>query len=323
MHRRSLLAASAASLALPGLASAQSWPTQPVRLVVPFAAGGPTDVPARLIAEEMSRAMPQRVIVENRTGAGVVVGTEVIAKASGDGHNLLYSTIAHAVMRPLFPRLPFDPVKDFTPVALVGVVPMVLMVNKEIPARNLQELVALLKANPGKFDYASAGNGSALHLAGELFLKLGGGLKVNHVPYRGSAAAYPDVLNGTIAMIVDVAASAVPFVQKGELRALAVSGKARSPLMPDVPTFAEAGMPDYEAYTWHMVFAPSSTPAPLVQTINAAFNKAVAVPSVKQRLEELTINVISDSTPASAAAFLTSEMEKWEPILRDAGIKVE
>lgn len=323
MHRRSLLAASAASLALPGLAVAQSWPTQPVRMVVPFAAGGPTDVPARVIAEEMSRTLPQRVIVENRTGAGVVVGSEVIAKAPGDGYNLLYSTIAHAVMRPLFPQLPFDPVKDFAPVALVGVVPMVLMVSKEIPAKNLRELVALLKANPGKYDYASAGNGSALHLAGELLLKVGGGLKVSHVPYRGSAAAYPDVLNGTIAMIVDVAASAVPFVQKGELRALAISGKARSPLMPDVPTFAEAGMPEFEAYTWHMVFAPASTPAPLVQTINGALNKAVSAPAVRQRLEELTITVVSDSTPASAAAFLKSEMEKWEPILRAAGIKVE
>lgn len=321
MHRRSLLAASAASLALPGLASAQSWPTQPVRLVVPFAAGGPTDVPARLIAEEMSRALPQRVIVENRTGAGVVIGTEVVAKAAKDGSTFLYSTIAHAVLRAMFARLPFDPVTDLTPVALVGVVPMVLMVNKEVPAKSLQELVALLKANPGKFDYASSGNGAALHLAGELFLKLGGGLKVSHVPYRGSSAAYPDVLNGTVAMIIDVAASAVPFVQKGELRALAISGKQRSPLMPDVPTFAEAGMPDFEAYTWHMVFAPAGTPNEIVQAMNGALNKAVAAPAVRKRLEELTVNVVGDSTPASAAAFLKSEMEKWEPILREAGIK--
>lgn len=321
MHRRSLLAASAASLAMPGLASAQSWPTQPVRLVVPFAAGGPTDVPARLIAEEMSRALPQRVIVENRTGAGVVIGTEVVAKAPKDGSTFLYSTIAHAVLRAMFARLPFDPVTDLTPVALVGVVPMVLMVNKEVPAKSLQELVALLKANPGKFDYASSGNGAALHLAGELFLKLGGGLKVSHVPYRGSSAAYPDVLNGTVAMIIDVAASAVPFVQKGELRALAISGKQRSPLMPDVPTFAEAGMPDFEAYTWHMVFAPAGTPNEIVQAMNGALNKAVDAPAVRKRLEELTVNVVGDSTPASAAAFLKSEMEKWEPILREAGIK--
>jgi len=323
MHRRTLLAASAASLAVPGLARAQSWPRQPIRFVVPFAAGGPTDVPARVIAEQMSKDLPQRVIVENRTGAGVVVGSEVVAKGEKDGSVFLYSTIAHAVMRPLFPNLSFDPIADFSPVALVGVVPMVLMVNKSVPANNLQELVALLKANPGKYDYASSGNGAALHLAAELFLKLGGGLKANHVPYRGSAAAYPDVLNGTIGIICDVAASAVPFVQKGELRALAISGKTRSPLIPDVPTFAEAGMPDYEAYTWHMVFAPAGTPDAIVTAMNSELNKAVAQPNVKQRLEELTINVMTDSTPASAAAFLKSEVDKWEPILKAAGIKVE
>lgn len=326
MNRRTLLAA---SLAAPGLASlpswaqAQSWPSQPIRMVVPFAAGGPTDVPARLIAEEMSRTMPQRMVVENRTGAGVVVGSEAVAKAPKDGHTFLYTTIAHSVLRVMFPRLPFDPIADFTPVALVGVVPMVLMVNKDLPVQNLQELVALLKSKPGEYDYASSGNGAALHLAAELFLKLGGGLKANHVPYRGTAAAYPDVLNGNVAFIVDVAASSIPYAKSGELRALAISGSQRSPQLPDVPTFAEAGIAGYEAYTWHMIFAPAGTDAAVVTAMNAALNKAVSTPNVRQRLEELAINVVSDSTPESTRAFLDAEIAKWEPILKEAGIKVD
>src|SRR5918998_3973111 len=171
MHRRDLPALGAAVLASPALAQQAVWPNQPVRLVVPFAAGGPTDVPARLFADELSKALPQRVIVENRTGAGVVVGTEVVAKAAKDGHTLLYSTIAHSVLRPLFPRLPFDPAADFQPVALLGVIPMLLLVNKDLPAKDLPELVKLFRDNPGKYDYGSSGNGGAVHLATELFLK--------------------------------------------------------------------------------------------------------------------------------------------------------
>ena len=206
MHRRDLLAlGAAAALARPALAQAE-WPLQPVRLVVPFAAGGPTDVPARLFADELSKMLPQRVIVENRTGAGVVVGTEVVAKAPKDGHTLLYSTIAHSVLRPLFPRLPFDPVSDFQPVALLGVIPMLLLVNKDLPAKDLPGLVQLFRREPGKYDYGSSGNGGAVHLATELFLKRAGDLKVNHVPYRGSAAGMPDLLSGRLAMFMDVAA---------------------------------------------------------------------------------------------------------------------
>ncbi|WP_241667019.1 Bug family tripartite tricarboxylate transporter substrate binding protein [Muricoccus nepalensis] len=328
VQRRHLLAAlAAAPLATPALigpARAQgAWPSAPVRLVVPFAAGGPTDVPARLVADELSKMLPQRVIVENRTGAGVVVGSDVVAKAPKDGQTLLYTTIAHAALRSIFPRLPFDPLADFTPVALTGVIPMLMMVNKDLPVNSLPELVALIKANPGKYDYASTGNGAALHLATELFLNRAGGLKVNHVPYRGSAAAMPDLLNGTVAMMLDVANSALPFVTRGEVKGLAISGAHRLPQVPAIPTFIEAGVPGYEAYTWHMVLAPSGTPEPVVDAVNDALNKVMAMDSVKQRLSDLTMETRSDTTPASAKKWLDDEIAKWEPIIKAAGIKAD
>src|ERR671916_1272629 len=276
MHRRDLPALGAAVLASPALAQQAVWPNQPVRLVVPFAAGGPTDVPARLFADELSKLLPQRVIVENRTGAGVVVGADVVAKGPKDGHTLLYNTIAHSVLRPLFPRLPFDPVADFQPIALLGVIPMLLLVNKDLPAQTLPELVELFRREPGKRDYGSSGNGGAVHLATELFLKRAGDLKVNHVPYRGSAARMPDLLSGRLAMFMDVAAGGLSYHQRGEARALGVSSDKRLPQVPEVPTFVEGGVRDAESYTWHMVLAPAGTPASAVLAINAAFNRAAA-----------------------------------------------
>ncbi|WP_424135041.1 Bug family tripartite tricarboxylate transporter substrate binding protein [Roseomonas chloroacetimidivorans] len=327
IQRRSLIAGAAglaaAPLAAPAVLAQTSWPTAPVRLVVPFAAGGPTDVPARLIADELSKQLPQRVIVENRTGAGVVVGSDAVAKAPKDGQTLLYTTIAHAALRSIFPKLPFDPIGDFTPVALTGVIPMLMMVNKDLPVNSLPELIALLRANPGKYDYASTGNGAALHLATELFLRQAGELKVNHVPYRGSAAAMPDLLNGTVAMMLDVANSALPFVTRGEVKGLAISGAHRIPQVPNIPTFNEAGVPGYEAYTWHMILAPAGTPEPIVNAINAATNKVMAMESVKQRLSDLTLETRSDTTPATAKKWLDDEIAKWEPIIKAAGIKAD
>ncbi len=326
MLRRHLLGAAASALVAPRLirpAAAQgAWPNQPVRLVVPFAAGGPTDIPARVFAERISESLPQRVIVENRTGAGVVVGTDVVAKAPKDGHALLYTTVAHAVLRALFPRLPFDPMADLTPVALVGVIPMVITVNKDFPVRTLQELEQRMKAERQGLDYASSGNGGALHLASELMLRRFGA-RGNHVPYRGTAAAMPDVLNGTIPIIVDVATSAVPFVQRNETRALAVMDTRRLPQLPDVPTTAEAGYPGLEAYTWHMVFAPAGTPAPVIQAANAAFNRIAGEQAVQQRLSDLAMRMVTDSTPETAAKWLQDETAKWEGLIREANIRID
>lgn len=322
MHRRRLLAA-AAILPAASVRAQPAWPNQPIRLIVPFAAGGPTDIPARLFAEEVSKLLPQRVVVENRTGAGVVVGTEAVATAPKDGHTLLYSTIAHSVLRPLFPRLAFDPVADFQPVALLGVIPMILLVNNDLPAKTMQEAVALFRNKPGEYDYGSSGVGGAVHLATELLLKRAGDLKVNHIPYRGSAAGMPDLLSGRLAMFMDVAAGGLTFAKRGDARAIGISSAERLPQAPDIPTFAEGGVANAESYTWHMVFAPAGTPAPVVEQINAAFNKAAAQASVQQRLTDLTMLVRHDSTPETSKRWLTDEITKWEAIIRDAGIKVE
>lgn len=328
MNRRHLIALAGGTLAGGALArgalaqAAPAWPTQPVRLIVPFAAGGPTDIPARLFAEHLSSALPQRVVVENRTGAGVIVGTEVVAKAPADGHALLYTTIAHSVLRALFQRLPFDPVGDFEPVALMGVIPMLLMVTKDLPAQNMQELVKLFRENPGKYDFGTSGNGGAVHLASELFFARAGGLKLNHIPYRGSSAAMPDLLSGRLAMFLDVASGGLPYHRKGEARALGVSADRRLPQAPEVPTFAESGIANAESYTWHMVLAPKGTPAPVIQAINAAFNRAASLQPVQQRLTDMTMQVRNDTTPATAARWLADEIAKWEPIIRDAGIRI-
>jgi tripartite-type tricarboxylate transporter receptor subunit TctC len=322
MLRRQALALGALA---PFAAQAQStdWPSQPVRLIVPFAAGGPTDIPARLVADEMSRGLANRIVVENRTGSGIIVGTDIVAKAPKDGLTVLYTTIGHAVVRALFPRVTFDPIADFAPVALVGKVPMIMMVNKDFPARTLPEFIALVRANPGKYDYASSGNGGAVHLATELFLHMAGGLRMNHIAFRGSAPAMPDLLAGRIPMLIDVAAGAIPIIQRGDLRPLAISTRERSPLVPEVPTFIEGGVPDYEAYTWHMLMVPAGTPAPIINAINAAANRALEVDSLRNRLTEMTVEVVRGSTPDSAAAFLASEIAKWEPVIAAAGIKVE
>ena len=289
MLRRTLIAA---TLAAPAIARAQSWPTAPVRLLVPFSAGGPTDLPARLIADELSKSFGQRFVVENRTGSGVIVASDAVAKAPKDGQTLLYTTVGHAVARALFPHLPFDPIADFQPVAHIGRIHNVVMVNKDVPAKTLPELL----------------------------LAMAGGLDVAHVAYRGSTAAMPDLLSGHVAMMLDVISSGLPFIQKGETRGLAITAAQRSPLFPDLPTVAET-IPGDESFTWHMVLAPAGTPPATVALLNAAINKVVADPRHRATLQGQGMDVVSDSTPASSAAFLQAEITKWEAVIQKAGIK--
>jgi tripartite-type tricarboxylate transporter receptor subunit TctC len=318
MLRRTFLAS---LLATPAFAQSP-WPSQPVRLIVPFAAGGPTDIVARLYAEEVSKQLPQRVVVENRTGAGVVVGSDLVAKAPKDGLTLLYNTVAHSVLRALFPRLPFDPIADFAPIALLGQIPLMMLVPKDSPATTMQELIAMLRANPGKYDYASSGNGGAVHLGTELFLRRAG-LRANHIPYRGSSQAMPDLLTGRVAMYLDVAAAALGYAARGDVRALGVSSGERIPQAPQLPTFAEAGVANAESYTWHMVLAPAGTPPEVVQAANLAFNRVSQQPEVRAKLTEMAMLVRTDTTPETTRAYLLSEIAKWEAIIRDAGIKAD
>ncbi|WP_424139159.1 Bug family tripartite tricarboxylate transporter substrate binding protein [Roseomonas chloroacetimidivorans] len=322
LNRRKLLqAASLLPCVLPGVGRAQNpWPAQPIRFIVPFAAGGPTDIAARLIADALSTRLPQRVIVENRSGAGAVVGTEAAAAAPKDGYTFLYTVVAHATLRAIFARLNFDPIKDFAPVALCGVIPAVLIVSPTLRVKSVQELVSLFKANPGKFNYGSSGVGASMHFTAELFLKTAGDLQVNHIPYRGSSAAMPDLLNGTLSMIMAVASDAVPHVQRGQLQALAVTGEHRLPQLPEVPTFRESGMPDFEAYTWHMLMAPAGTPEAIVNKMNGEVNRVLADPVLQKRLSDLSMEIRPDNTPASAAQWLQQETTKWERTLRDAGV---
>jgi tripartite-type tricarboxylate transporter receptor subunit TctC len=291
-----------------------------VRFVCPFSPGGPTDVAARLVVDGLSTVLPQRVVVENRTGSGVLVGTEVVAKAPKDGYTFLYTTLAHAVLRPLFASMSFDPIRDFQPVALVGVVPMLMMVNNEVPARSLKELEDMIRAAPGRYNYGSSGAGSAAHLATELFLRQAGHLRANHIPYRGAALAMPDLLNGNLTMFLNVASDGIASVQRGQTRALAISSVRRMPQLPDVPTFAEAGLPGFEAYTWHMLLAPAGTPAGIVQAMNEAVNGVMRQEKILQRFDEMTIEARSDTTPDTAAQWLKAETDKWEPLAREAGV---
>lgn len=322
IQRRGILLGLSAGLAAPKVLRAQGpagWPRQPIRLICPFAAGGPTDVAARLVAEGLSTVLPERVVVENRTGSGVVVGTELVAKGPKDGTTFLYSTVAHSVLRALFSNLSFDPVRDFQPVALLGTIPMLLQVNNAVPARDLRELMAMIRASPGRYDYGSSGAGGAVHLATELFLHAAGGLRMNHVPYRGSAPAMPDLLNGSLTMILNVASDGVESVRRGSTRGLAISSARRMPQLPDVPTFAEGGLAGYEAYTWHMLFAPAGTPEEVVHKMNEAANAVLREERIQQRFMDMTIEPRLGSTPA-AADWLRAEMEKWEPVVRTIGM---
>jgi tripartite-type tricarboxylate transporter receptor subunit TctC len=324
MSRRLALNTLAAVLfgAALGLPAHAAYPDKPIRWVVPFPPGGAMDGIARALAEPLARRLGQPVVVENKPGAGGNLGVDQVAKAPADGHTMLITSIGMVTNRHLYARLTYDPMKDFAPVSQLAVVPNMLVVNPaRVKARTLRELIAEAKAQPGKLTYASAGNGTSIHLAGELFTAMTG-TDIVHVPYRGSGPAVTDLLGGQVDMMFDSVASARPYVQAGRLVALAVTTARRSSAMPEVPTVAEAGVAGYALVPWFGVFMPAGTPREVVRAMNAALLEAMKLTEVKARFFVLGAEVIG-SSPEAFAATLAAESAQWEKLIRERNLKAD
>ena len=320
--RRGLLAAAAACALLPGLAAAQAYPSKPITIIVPFAAGGTTDILARIIAQGMGAELGQSVVVDNRAGAGGNIGGQVAARAPADGYTLFMGTVGtHAINAALYKKMPFDPIKDFAPLTRVANVPNLLVANPAQPFKTVPELIAYAKANPGKINFGSSGSGSSIHLSGELFKSMAK-VDMQHVPYKGSAPAVTDLLGNQIAIMFDNMPSAIQHVRSGKLRAIAVTTAKRSPELPDVPTIAEAGVPGYEATSWFGMFAPAATPAPVVAQLNAAIVKVLAQPDIRKKLAEQGAEAAGE-TPAQFADFIQKESVKWGRVVKESGASVD
>ena len=326
--RRGLMAfAAALVLAAPTLQAQTAWPSKPVRIVVPFAPGGTTDILARAMAPELSRAFGQSFIVENRAGAGGNVGAEVVAKSPADGYTLLMGTVGtHGINRALYPKLPYDPFKDFAPVTLVAGVPNVMVMNtdraKALGINTVADFIRYAKAHPGKLSMASSGNGTSIHLAGELF-KSRTGIYMTHIPYRGSGPALLDLVAGNTDVMFDNLPSALPQIKAGKLKAFAVTSAERSAAVPDLPTIAEAaGLKGFDASSWFGLLAPAGTPADIVNRIQQETAKALASPAVKEKL--LAQGAIpGGNTPQEFARMIESEHVKWAGVVKASGAKVD
>ena len=325
LKRRAFVFATAAvavSLA-PLVTQAQpAFPTKPITIIVPFSAGGTTDILARVVGLYMGTDLGQPVVVDNRAGAGGNIGGQAAARATADGYTLFMGTVGtHAINQSLYKKMPFDPIKDFAPLSRVAMVPNLLVANPSQPYKNVKEMIAYAKANPGKINFGSSGNGSSIHLSGEHFKQMAG-VDMQHVPYRGSAPAVSDLLGGQISVMFDNMPSAIPHVKGGKLRALAVTTAKRSPALPDVPTIAEAGVPGYEATSWFGLLAPAGTPAPIVAKLNASILKALADPEVKKKLAEQGAEPFGEK-PEQFAAFIQAETAKWGKVVKDSGASLD
>jgi len=315
--------AAALCLAAAPLAGAQStYPTKPVRLVVPFPAGGTTDILARAAAQKLSEAWGQQVIVDNRPGAGGNIGAELVAKAPPDGYTLLMGTVGtHAINASLYSKLPYDHVKDFAPAILVAGVPNVLVVNPSLPVNSVADLIAYAKANPGKLNFASSGSGTSIHLSGELFKTLAG-VQMTHVPYKGSAPALTDLMGGQVQLMFDNLPSSLAFIKAGKLRALAVTSTSRAAALPDVPTMIEAGVPGFEASSWFGIVAPAGTPREAVMRINGDVAKWLASPDARERLSSQGA-IAAGGSPEDFARHIASDTAKWARVVKESGAKVD
>ncbi|UDM54013.1 tripartite tricarboxylate transporter substrate binding protein [Cupriavidus sp. MP-37] len=300
---------------------AQSFPARPVRLVVPYPPGGPTDIVARVVGQKLSERLGQPLVVENRPGAGGNIGAEAVARAAPDGYTLLVATTAHAINMTLFRKPGYDTRKDFAPVSLLTRGPLVLVTAPATPAANVAELIAMARARPGQVTFASSGNGQSTHLAAELFNSMAG-VRMTHVPYKGSAPALTDVMGGQATVMFDTMLSAMPFVRDGKLRALAVTGAQRSPAAPDTPTIAQSGLPGYEATAWNALLAPAGTPPAVLETIAAALKSVLDDADVRARFATQGFAAEWTSPPATAK-FLDQEIDKWARVVKASGATID
>ncbi|WP_444813797.1 tripartite tricarboxylate transporter substrate binding protein [Variovorax arabinosiphilus] len=323
--RRTLLggavaAAAMGTLAVPAFAQS-AYPSRPVKFVVPFPAGGPVDTTGRAVAQKLSEMWGQQAIVDNRAGAGGIVGAEIAAKLPADGYNVFVCSIHHSVLPSLKPRLTYDIEKDFVPVSFGAMFPVVLVAHPDVPVKTVADIIALDKRSPGKLSFGSSGSGGGTHLAGELF-NMQAGTKLLHVPYKGSAPAMTDLLGGQVQFMFSDAPTALPQIKAGKVRAIAVASAKRSALLPDVPTVVESGLPGYEAYSWAGFLAPAGTPKDVVQRLSADIGKALSDPQVKQRLYDAGAEA-APTTPEAFAKMLHTEIAKWTKVVRTADIKVD
>ena len=303
-------------------AQAENYPSKPIKLIVPFPAAGTTDFLARILGQELTKAWGQQVIVDNRPGAGGNIGSDLVAKSAPDGYTLVMGAVGtHAINASLYKKMPYDTVKDFAPITLIAMVPNILVVHPAVPAKSVKELIEYAKANPGKLNFASSGNGTSVHLSGELF-KTMAGVSMTHVPYKGSAQALPDLLGGQVQLTFDNMPSMLPHVKAGKLRALAVTSSKRSPAMPDLPTIAEAGVAGYEASSWFGVLAPAGTPSAIVTKLNGEIVRILGLPEIKERLSSQGAEPVGNS-PEQFAAYITAEMTKWGNVVKVSGAHMD
>jgi tripartite-type tricarboxylate transporter receptor subunit TctC len=325
LNRRSFVGLAAAAVASPSIIASRAlgadWPTRPVRLIVPFTPAGATDVIGRLMANRLSEVWGQQVVVENRGGAGSNIGSDAAAKAEPDGYTMVVESVPLAVNKFLYASLTYDPVADFAPVTLLVMQPNIMTVSNVLPVKSVGEFIAYAKANAGKVSYASSGNGTSLHLCGELFKRMAG-VEMTHVPYRGAAPAMNDLIPGRVDVMFDNVSSILPHVKAGSVRGLAVTTAKRIPAAPELPTIAEAGVPGFDVSSWFALFVPAKTPPEIVARMNKDSVAALQHAAVKPRLEELGAEIVG-STPEALAAHLKSEMDKWGPVIRDARIRID
>ena len=321
---KALCLSAALALAAPLAAgAADPYPTRPVRLIVPFPAGGTTDIFARVSGDRLSRALGQQFVIDNRGGAGGNIGSDNVAKADPDGYTLVMGTVGtHAINASLYAKMPFDPVRDFAPVAFAAGVPNVLVANpKNVKAKTVQEFIAEAKAAPKKFSFGSSGNGTSIHLSGEMFKQMTG-VEMVHVPYRGSAPAITDLVAGQIDLMFDNLPSSIEQIRGGNLRAIAVTSAKRSAALPDVPTIAESGLPGFDASSWFALFAPAKTPRDIVEKLNAEMRKAVEEPEVRERFVAVG-GEARPMTPEELGDFVKAEIEKWAKVVKASGAKID